>query len=160
MKKYILIPMVFTVIFFMQGCYTVIWTPDVPMPDNYETNNYYYDNDYYITYYEYPWWVNVAQIYNTDVAPITKERIQHDRSGVRNPDGGRNPASGRLPILTTDPAAIGTGSTVTPPSNRDTERRPTVEKTDNTTTTTRPSSSSKEDKARNNDGTRNSGGRK
>lgn len=164
MKKYILILIVFIVLFFTQGCYTVLWTPDSPMPDNYETTNYYYDNDFYVTYYEYPWWVDVAQVYNTYAPSVTKERIQHDRSSVRNPAGGRNSSSGRQPIILTDPAAIGTGGSTGTSGSSDTERRTTVEKNDtstnNDTSTTRQSSGSTENKARNNDGSRNGGGRK
>jgi len=49
----------------IQGCYTVIWTPDVAFPTKGQSDNSesYYDEPYYgeyYPYYEMPWWYSVS----------------------------------------------------------------------------------------------------
>ena len=166
MKKYILILISSIVLLMAPGCYTVLWAPDAPMPENYDTDNYYYGDNYYVTYYDYPWWIDVASVYNTTVA--SPERIQHDRSAVRNPNGGRNPGTTDRPIIQTGPVTVGDGNSSGTTGSTDTGRKRTGEQktksasesSSSNSTNTRSNTGSNDDSTRNNNGSRNSGGRK
>lgn len=168
MKKNIFILASTAAIFFMQGCYTVIWTPDIPMPEYYETDDYYYGDNYYVTYYGYPWWIDVAPAYNTTV--VSPERTQHDRNPVRNSNGERNPGNSDRPIIQTGTVTVGSGSGNTGGSSGSTDsgRIRTDEQKDKSpsesstsgSSNKRSNSGSNDDNTRNSNGSRNSGGRK
>ncbi len=58
----------------LNGCYTIIWSPDSQLPteDNSVTNIYYGDNYYgdYYYFYDTPWWWDYS--YNPPVTGVTR----------------------------------------------------------------------------------------
>jgi hypothetical protein len=137
--------------FILNGCYTVLWTPDDDLPNDssYINNNSYYIDDYHY-YYDYPWWL-------TFTPPVRNrgEEIKHyEREGnitsIRNNGSGRNSDSERE-VLNTPPP---TKSYTPLPSETD---KSSKSSDSNSNTNTRQSSGSNENNVRNNDGNRNNG---
>ena len=141
----------------LNGCYTIIWSPDTEFPtENSSTTIYYgdvyYGNYYY--YYDYPWWL--------DIVPPTRDYVNNPRDenkdiqDIRNMDGRGTPA--RVPELQ--------------PPTRNKPTTTTTEKGSSNNTggssaesTVRSSSSSNSgsgsgNNTRNNNGGRSSGGRR
>jgi hypothetical protein len=106
----------------LQGCYTILWTPDTKITEEYETTSYYYG--YASDFYDIPWWVNVPIIvgYPSYYPPdgnqaITKDRnnsLENDSRNIRNNDGGRTTDGGNPEIINTPPPTV---SAPNPPSS-------------------------------------------
>ena len=76
--------------FIMNGCYTVIWTPDEEFPTESTTNEYYpetYYGDYY-SFYDYPWWLSF-------VPPSLPVGSDYERTGNECTSDIRNDGQGR-----------------------------------------------------------------
>ncbi|NWF88548.1 MAG: hypothetical protein HXY50_03705 [Ignavibacteriaceae bacterium] len=91
MKKHIIKIFTLLIVFAINGCYTIIWTPDEEFPTESTTNDYYsetYYGDYY-SFYDYPWWLS----YVPPSTPAGSEYIR-DKNGstssVRNEGQGRS----------------------------------------------------------------------
>jgi hypothetical protein len=85
------------IIFGLNGCYTIIWSPDTEFPnqDNSDNSTIYYGDTYYgpyFIYYDTPWWYDY-----TPPKPVAKTREDNSEiNRLRDSDGGRgNP--GRVP---------------------------------------------------------------
>lgn len=141
-------------LFFLGGCYTVIWSPG-DNTDNSTENNYFYSEYYYgpyYTFYQLPWWLD----YNPPDAVTTpkKDRDKTDTGSLRNPDSGRNPGTTRDPVFIPvqppgrSPGSGNSGNITKPQDNGN-------KGSSNSTERTRPSGSSNNN-TRNNNGSRNS----
>jgi len=147
----------------LNGCYTIIWSPDAELPseDNSTTNIYYGDTYYgdYYYFYDTPWWWDYS--YNPG---ITKPVRDAGTQPVRDL-GGRTP-SPRDPILTAPPSRDAnpptTGSDGSSTGNNGSSTETTVRgsSSSNSGSSGRENSSGSGNTVRNNNGGRSSGGRK
>lgn len=102
------------ILFGLQGCYTILWTPDTKITEEYETTSYYYG--YAPDFYDIPWWVSVPVIvgYPSSYSPdgsqtITKDRnnsLENDSRNIRNNDGGRATDGRNTEIINTPPPTV------------------------------------------------------
>lgn len=145
-------------LFGFQGCYTVIWTPDIDFPtkENSDDSESYYEEPYYgdyTPYYGLPWWYTVPP---TTFTPLVKER-SNEVTKLRN---GSEPGRGtperpnipqRTPVVeqpvTTPPPTVTQPVTGEDASSKKTESTPPQRERGN-------SSNSRD--TRNNDGSRSS----
>jgi len=140
-------------IFLLQGCYTIIWTPDLELPtkDTSERSDSYYDpDDYgnYYPYYEIPWWYSIPPAtYTPPVKPRGPlvEKVRNTGNTDRTTEPPARPE--RPPIA--DP---GTPTVSQPPTTEDTSTKRTTESTP--PKRERESGSSNSRDTRNNDGNR------
>lgn len=145
-------------LFSIQGCYTIIWTPDIDFPTNGKNDDSenYYDETYYgdyTPYYGVPWWYTVPP---TTFTPLVKERSK-EVTKLRNggePDRGKPDRPiiiDRTPVteqpITTPPPSVSQPTTGEETSSKKTESPPSSRERGN-------SSNSRE--TRNNDGGRSS----
>lgn len=150
MKKLILISAI--LFLSLQGCYTIIMTPEdkTPVYDNYYV---FYPTDYYGSYgsyYEIPWWITNPIVTISDVKTISRNS---DTQSLRNNDGYRFESGSRDGIITT------------PPPSRDNSSSTTNQKTNNSsgnevrsnTGSGNTSGNSNSGSIRNENGNRNSG---
>ena len=91
MKKYILKSIIiFSAIFFLSGCYTVLWMPEDEFPTESSYNEFYsepYYGDYY-SFYDYPWWLRLAP----PSTPVGSDYIRNENgttSSIRNEGQGQ-----------------------------------------------------------------------
>lgn len=110
MKKLILASGI--LLFSLQGCYTVIMTPEdkTPVYDDYYG---FYISEYYGSYgsyYEVPWWITNPIV--TINISTTKTRTTNTHS-IRNNDGLRNESNSRDGIITTPPPSRDNSSSST-----------------------------------------------
>jgi hypothetical protein len=170
LKIKIIVLLLFVLSFFVSGCYTVLWTPDVDFPDEsyYSSSGggYYYYDDYYY-YYEYPWWLGITP-------PVKREiNEENERSGstgsIRNSGDGRGTGNSGNEVLSTPPAtrSITTGNNENSNSsnNSGSTTRQSVEQDrsssgSNSNENTRQRSNDSSNNTRNSDGNRNNNGRK
>ena len=184
MKKLLYVTAIFLFLN-ITGCYTVIWSPGMDFPtadrtadfnssdstgyfdgsDNYgyTYGDAYYNEPYYgpyAGYYNIPWWYSVAppsvsNNNNKNNAKTTAKR-NSDVSPIRNSGDGRGSSDRNTgEIINTPPVSVsGSGST----SSETTTTSSDPKKTDSGSDNSRQSTSS--GSVRNNDGTRNDGGRK
>lgn len=140
-----------------QGCYTVIWTPDIDFPTKETSDNSdsYYEEPYLIPYYGDPWWYTVPP--PPTFTPLVKERSDEAtklRNGgepgrgtperPRRPDA--NPPS-TPPVIDSPPPTVSQPTTGEDTSAKKTESTPPQRERGN-------SSNSRD--TRNNDGSRSS----
>lgn len=110
MKKLILI--LATLFILLQGCYTIIMTPE----DKASTyDNYYgfYLSEYYGAYgnfYEVPWWLTNPLITISNGGTNTRNS---DNQSIRNNDGFRHESGSRDGIITTPPPSKDNSSSTT-----------------------------------------------
>jgi hypothetical protein len=104
MKKYLLkSTIIFSALFFLSGCYTVIWMPEDEFPSETVYEGYYpemYYGDYY-SFYNYPWWSG----FTPSTTPNGSDYIRSENATItslRNEGQGRGTDDGRK-ILHTDP---------------------------------------------------------
>lgn len=100
MKKFLLLA-AFTILF-LQGCYTVVLTPEDNYISNYEYYGYYpieYYGDYG-NYYDLPWWY-ISPV-NTVSSTQPVKRNENTQS-IRNNSGNRNETERRDWIISTPP---------------------------------------------------------
>ncbi len=146
----------------LNGCYTIIWSPDSEFPteDN-STTDIYYGNPYYGDYYYFydtPWWWDYSY---TPV--VTKQRENTATGSIRDLGRGQEP---RVPVVieTAPPSRNAdngdTGTTGNKGNNSSsTETTVRSSSSSNSGSSDRQSSSSGST-VRNNNGGRSSGGRK
>lgn len=146
----------------LNGCYTIIWSPDSEFPteDNSVTNIYYGDTYYgdYYYFYDTPWWWDYT--YNSPVSGGTRPTRDGSTQGLRDP-GGRSPAP-RDPIINTPPP---TREINPPPTGTSGNTGNSGSSTETTRSSSNSGSSDRESSSsgssvRNNNGGRSSGGRK
>lgn len=177
MKRYLInLFLILSLAVIVPGCYTIIWTPDEEFPSerDYEYQSYYPDNYYgdYYYFYDYPWWLTITppDYTETDNSSIERNR---ETTRSRNTDGGRsidrrNPDNGNNNgniIQTATPTRdrssdnnnndTSSGSTTTTSSNDNSSSSPRTE-----TERSRSSDNNSGSGSRNNDGGRNTGGRR
>ena len=167
MKHLIKIVLIAIVISF-GGCYTVLWSPQEPIPSE-NNNQVYYSEPYYGDYnyyYDNPWWITAAPLYVTPHSETQSSgrggsATSIDRNSnvtsTRNKDGSRNTPDNNGSIIRTG----------TPSRNSNTSNDNPVYKNDsnnnsnNSGQQARPSENSRSNEgnnsARNNNGNRNSG---
>ena len=104
MKKHILKSIIIlSAIFFLSGCYTVLWMPEDEFPTESSYNEFYsepYYGDYY-SFYDYPWWLSFVP----PSTPVGSDYIRTENgttTSIRNEGEGRGTDTGRE-IRTTDP---------------------------------------------------------
>ena len=179
MKRYLInLLVILSLAVIAPGCYTVIWTPDEEFPTerDYEYQGYYPDNYYgdYYFFYDYPWWLTITPPdYTGSDNPGTERKKETTRT--RNTDGGRsttdrrNPDSGNTNgnIIQTQSPTRDRSSDNNNSNNNDSGTTTTSSSNDNSgsssTETDRSRSSSDNSgsgSSRNNDGGRNSGGKR
>jgi hypothetical protein len=184
MKKLLCVAAIFLFLN-ITGCYTVIWSPGMDFPTADKTSEYnstdttdyyggsdnysdtygdvYYSEPYYghyAGYYNIPWWYSIApptvsqNNYNNNGKTITNR--SSDIGPIRNSGDGRgNPDRNTGDLINTPPVTIsGSGSTNSGTTTISTEPK----KTDSGSNNARQNTSS--GSVRNNDGSRNDGGRK
>ncbi len=150
MKKLILMSAI--LFLSLQGCYTIIMTPEdkTPVYDNYYG---FYPTDYYGSYgsyYEIPWWIINPIVTISDVKTTSRNS---DTQSLRNNEGYRSDSGSR------------DGITTTPPPSRDNSSSTTTQKTNNSsgnevrsnTGSGNSSGNSNSGSIRNENGNRNSG---
>lgn len=100
--KTMLLKILFTVLIFigLNGCYTIIWSPDSEFPtqDNSDNSTIYYGDTYYGPYYIYydtPWWYDYAPPVVS--RPETKTREDNSDIGRLRDSGGDRGTAGRIP---------------------------------------------------------------
>jgi len=150
----------------LQGCYTVIWTPDMDFPtkDTSEANDSFYDGGYYggyTPYYEVPWWysypaVSVKEDILTKVRNAQQQKLREGGNAGEDRPTTIERKRPDLPIL------IG----VDPPSRSDDSgnKSTDTQKTDEVKTKSRDEAPPQRDRGnsdnskstRNNDGSRSS----
>ncbi|OGU74315.1 MAG: hypothetical protein A2V93_04885 [Ignavibacteria bacterium RBG_16_34_14] len=143
--------------FLINGCYTILWTPDEDFPDesNYESYDTYYVDDYYY-FYDYPWWLSFTP--PTKSGSDNSYERDNSMSKIRNNGNGRGD-SGREILVTPPPTRNYTptdnGSDDTSGNNNtNTETKRTESVNSNNS---RQDSNSNNNSTRNNDGSRNNG---
>jgi hypothetical protein len=161
------------------GCYTVIWSPGMDFPtanntneyystdsigyynesDNYNSNN---DNFYFAPYYgsydpwyNTPWWYSYPPpTVNSDNSKTTKTR-SGDAGNIRNSGDGRGQSVRNTgEIINTPPVTVSSPGSSTGKSTTDSGSNKTSSGNDN------PRQNTNSGTVRNNDGSRNDGGRK
>jgi len=145
------------IMFAMQGCYTVIWTPDVAFPtkERSENSDSYYDEPYYgeyYPYYELPWWYSIAPPPSL-IIPASERTAQETK--LRNgstPDRG-TPNRPEQPIINVgNPSRDQTPTTTQTTTTDDNSST----KSESTTPQREKGNSSNSRDTRNNDGSRSS----
>lgn len=146
----------------LNGCYTIIWSPDSQLPteDNSVTNIYYGDNYYgdYYYFYDTPWWWDYS--YTPPATGVTYPKRDEGTQTLRGDLGDRgNPPriiDVQPPSRDANPPSTGnSGSTGNNGSSTETVRSSS---SSSSNSSGRESSSS--GSVRNNNGGRSSGGRK
>ena len=160
-KKYI-IPTIFLLAFGLSGCYTVIWSPDTPMPADDNNNNSYYDSPYYGEYYYYyhnHWWDSYFRNGYNQTGSAYYRDTSRAMTNLRN-DNGRNggytPGLQAPPVSTTATVERSGGSSGSADVKRN-ENSGTRNSSGSVNENSRGSSSNSANKNSNND--RNSNGR-
>lgn len=106
--------LIFFILFGLQGCYTILWTPEKIITENFSSAYYY---GYVSNFYDIPWWINVPIIVDYPSYPVsgstnTKERTtsdNKDRGILRNNNGDRNSDGRNSEVINTPPPTINTG---------------------------------------------------
>ncbi len=146
------------IMFAVQGCYTVIWTPDVAFPtkEKSDTSDSYYEEIYYgeySPYYEVPWWYSITPPAKF-VIPISERTAQETK--LRN---GSSP-EGRTPNRRPDQPIIDYGTPSVDQTPTTTQTTTTgdnsTKKSESTTPQREKGNSSNSRDTRNNDGSRSS----
>jgi hypothetical protein len=155
------------ILFGLNGCYTIIWSPDMEFPtqDNSASTTIYYGDTYYGSYYyfyDYPWWLDIAPPVAT---PFAGERSDNHETNILRNTGERGtppripdvqPPSRDAPPTNTD----NNGNSNNSGSTTTTETSARNSSSSSATTNSRESSSGSGNTVRNNNGGRNAGGRK
>jgi uncharacterized membrane protein YgcG len=149
----------------LNGCYTIIWSPDMEFPteENYGSTVYYGDSYYgdYYYYYDYPWWLDIVPPAVTQTAGSRDEN--NNIQNIRNTDGRGTPT--RIPELR-PPSHNAPPTTTNADGNRNNSGSSSTETTVRNSSSGSGSNSGREstsgnsNNVRNNNGGRSSGGRK
>lgn len=154
------------ILFGLQGCYTILWTPEKTITEDYEYETVSYYSGYAPEFYDTPWWIYSPVIgyyphHTSDGNKINDERNKdRDLGTIRDNDGGRNPGGRNPEIIPTPPPTTSTpGSTGSGSTSGSTNSGSTV-RTESSGNSSSGSGNRSSD-TRNNSGNRNSGsGRK
>lgn len=165
--KPLLLKIIFITIFILglNGCYTIIWSPDMEFPteENYGSTIYYgnaYYGDYYY-YYDYPWWLDIVPPVANPVAGPRDEN--KNIQNIRDTGGRGIPA--RVPDLqppshNAPPASTNTDVNKNNSQSSSTETTVRNTSSGSSSNSGRETSSGNSNNVRNNNGGRSSGGRK
>lgn len=158
MKKNILNSTItLSALFFLSGCYTVLWMPEDKFPSQITTNEYYdetYYGDYY-GFYDYPWWLNLVP----PSTPVGSDYIRtknETTTSIRNEGEGRGTDT-RRPILITDPPSRDASNNNNSSNNNSNSKNSSNNNNSSSVNSNNSSSSRSSDNnsIRNNDGNRN-----
>ena len=154
MKKHILkLIIILSAIFFLSGCYTVLWMPQDEFPTESSYNEFYsepYYGDYY-SFYDYPWWLNLVP----PSTPVGSDYIRTENgttTSIRNEGEGRGTDTKRE-IRTTDPPSRDVSNNNNSSNNSSNNNNSSSVNSNNNNSSTR---SSDNNSIRNNDGNRSS----
>lgn len=140
--------------FIINGCYTVIWTPDEEFPTESTTNEYYsetYYGDYY-SFYDYPWWLSFVPP-SLPVGSDYKRTDNESTSSTRNEGQGRGNTDSRdKPGLNTPTRDASNNSSNNNSNSSSSSNNNSTVKSSNDSSSSR---SSDNNSIRNNDGSRN-----
>lgn len=147
----------------LNGCYTVIWTPEQKITPTEEMINGYYSGPVYEPYYYYyerPWWYDVDMPYYDEVYnnQLKEEERNRTTGSLRNNDGGRD--GGGREIKRTDPVSTGGYNNTGSSTGSSNTSSGTNTRTESTTKSNERSGSDNKGSLRNNDSGRNSSGDK
>lgn len=147
---------------FIEGCYTVLWTPEDKMPSesDYENvtefnNSFGYGDPLlfgYGYYYSYPWWYDLRYSPNNSTQI---EKNSDDIESLRNSGNGRNTEAERTPIVDTPPPSKPSNSNS---GNNTNTNSGTTTQTENSSN--RSQNSGNDNSIRNDNGSRNSEGKR
>ncbi|MFA6598454.1 MAG: hypothetical protein WCS69_12070 [Ignavibacteriaceae bacterium] len=144
-----------------QGCYTVLWTPDVALPtkDQSENDDSYYDEPYYgdyNPYYERPWWYSIPPPQRL-IIPTSERTAQEAK--IRNgnsPDRGV-PERQDQPVINVGRPTVDQPSTTSPVTTPPTTTNDSsTKKTESTPPQREKGNTTNSRDTRNNDGSRSS----
>lgn len=150
---------IFLMLFGLQGCYTILWTPDKKISSEYESSSYY--SGYASDFYDVPWWINVPVIVAYPYAPggdkpgtkFRNDKSDNDSRELRDNNGERNPHVYRTP-----PPTINTPGSTTPPSGSEKSNNSgSTVRTESSGSSSSGSNTNRSSDTRNNSGSRNSG---
>lgn len=139
--------------FAVQGCYTVIWTPDVAFPtkERSENSDSFYDEPYYgdyYPYYELPWWYSITPPSSLIIpARDTETKVRNSSSSDRGTPE-RTPISNPAPSPSRDQTPTTTQTTTSDDNSS--------KKSESTSPQREKGDSSNSRDTRNNDGSRSS----
>lgn len=152
--------------FFISGCYTVVWTPEMDFPDESDYDNSYntYYLDEYHYYYDYPWWLSIAPPHKYRNDDKSYER-NNETQNIRNSGNGRNSSADSGNEVLDTPSATRSkqdnnssdNSSGNKSSSNENTKKTETSGSNNSTNTSRQSSDDSSNKVRNNDGNRNNG---
>jgi len=141
----------------VQGCYTVLWTPDVAFPTKElrEDSDSFYEEIYYgeySPYYEIPWWYTIPP----PPSFVTPVRVRDTQETLLRSGGTTDRGTPEIPILldTNPPPPSRDQPPSTNPPTTDGDNSST--KTESTTKEREKGNSSNSRDTRNNDGSRSS----
>jgi hypothetical protein len=179
MKKLIIVAAMFIFISFT-GCYTVVWSPGMDISSTDTLNSYdssynsdgngysefYYNEPYfgpYAPYYNEPWWYSFPLVTVSGGSPKNNGKTSEGRSGdaglIRNSGDGRgNSGRNTGEVINTPPVTVSGSGSSSSGSKSGGEHKRNDSSSDNKNDNSRQSSGSSN--VRNNDGSRNDGGRK
>jgi hypothetical protein len=117
--QFVKILVLFLSIIGLQGCYTILWTPDKKITDPYDTISYY--GGYAPNFYDIPWWIDVPVIVHFPLIS-SPDRMDdnndrnNERGTIRDNDGGRNPGGRNPDIINNPPPTVSNPGSSNPPS--------------------------------------------
>jgi len=159
MKKNILnSTIIISAMFFLSGCYTMLWMPEDKFPSESITNEYYdetYYGDYY-GFYDYPWWIRLVP----PSSPVGSDYIRtknETTTSIRNEGQGRGTDNGRT-IQNTDPPSRDVSNNNNSSNNNSSSNNSSNNNNSSSVNSNNSSNSRSSDNnsVRNNDGNRNS----
>jgi hypothetical protein len=147
----------------LNGCYTIIWSPDSALPteDNSVTNIYYGDSYYgdYYYFYDSPWWWDYS--YNPPASAVTRPTRDESTQPIRDlGDRGTPPRTIDTQPPSRDANPPSTGSSGSTTGNNGSTTETTVRSSSSSSSNSSGRESSSSGSVRNNNGGRSSGGRK
>ena len=147
----------------LNGCYTIIWSPDSALPtqDNSVTNIYYGDSYYgdYYYFYDTPWWWDYS--YNPPASAVTRPTRDESTQPIRDlSDRGTPPRTIDTQPPSRDANPPSTGSSGSTTGNNGSTTETTVRSSSSSSSNSSGRESSSNGSVRNNNGGRSSGGRK
>ena len=152
------------VLFGLNGCYTIIWSPDMEFPteDNSDLTTIYYGDAYYgpyYYYYDYPWWLDIVP---PVTGPVTTERSGNGETSTLRNTGERGTPP-RVPELlppSRNATPTNTGNTENSNNSGSGNTKSSVRNSSSSSGSSSGRESSSGSSVRNNNGGRSSGGRK
>lgn len=162
---------ILAILFFLPGCYTVVWSPNMEFPktEDYSSDQFYDDRYYgeYNSYYEIPWWFSIAPppVYSSGGGGTTSG----NKDGNRSQNSPRDNTSERRiqdrgadrPVQVAPPTRDTNSGSSTSSSGNSNSGNSSSRSGDSSSTNSSErnnrNSSDNERQSRNNDGSRSSG---